>query len=113
MRRIVRTTSGKIFSIAAEIAAANAKSTMRPVGKVLIPGPAKKFCEVKGKIDREESKRRSGKYVSSPEEMEDESEDEQGEGEEWLGKDRDFWKQQFETGNAVKTKLQTKKEGSS
>ncbi|KAF6221947.1 hypothetical protein HO133_001915 [Letharia lupina] len=90
MRRIVRTRSGKIFCIAAEIAAANKKSTMRPVGHVLVPGTTKKVDEVKGGIDRKKSDCRSGEYVDSPEEMEDESEEEGGEGEEWLGKEEGF-----------------------
>lgn len=90
MRRIVRTRSGKIFCIAAEIAAANKKSTVRPVGHVLVPGTTKKVDEVKGGIDRKMSDCRSGEYMDSPEEMEDESEEEGGEGEEWLGKEEGF-----------------------
>ena len=105
MRHIVRSTGGKIFSIAAEIAAANEKSTLRPVGSVLVPGPAKKFGEVKGKMDREKSDCRSGEYVKSPEKMEDEGGEEGGEGDEWLGKDEGFWKQPFEEGNVAKTRM--------
>ena len=112
MCHIVRTANGKIFSIAAEIAAANTQSTMRPVGNVLIPGPAKKFGEVKGKIDRKKSNRRSREHVNPLEEVEDESEEE-GEEEEWLGTDEGFWKQQFDNGNVVKTGKQSGKEGSS
>lgn len=63
---------------------------MRPVGHVLFPGPPKNVDEVKGGIDRKKSDCRSGEYVDSPEEMEDESEEEGGEGEEWLGKEEGF-----------------------
>lgn len=43
-----------------------------------------------------------GEYVNSPEEMEDGSEEEDGEGEEWLGKDEGFWKQPLEERNGVR-----------
>ena len=109
MRYIVRSTRGKIFLIAAEIAAANEKSTMRPVGNVLVPGPAKKFGETKGKTDSKKSDCRSGEYVNSPEKMEDEG-GEGGDGDEWLGKDEGFWKQAFEEGKVTKTRMRTKKE---
>lgn len=110
MRHIVRTTSGKVLCIAAEIAAANEKSTTKPVGGFLIPvppGPAKKFGQVKEKIDRRKLDRKSAEYVGSPEEMEDGSEGEDEEGEGWLGKDEGFWKQPFEEGSFMRTKVQT------
>ena len=109
MRDIVRSTKGKIFLIAAEIAAANEKSTMRPVSNVLVPGPAKKFGETKGKTDSKKSDCRSGEYLNSPEKMEDEG-GEGGDGDEWLGKDEGFWKQAFEEGKVTKTRMRTKKE---
>lgn len=111
MRHIVRTASGRILSIAAEIAAANEKSAARPVGNVLVPGPARKFREVKGKIDREKC-HESKEYVNSPNQMEDGSDGEDGEGEGWLGKDQGFWKQPLEQGNVVTTRTQKRKEGS-
>lgn len=86
---IVKTTSGKIFWMAAEIAAANERSKMKPVGKVLISKPAQKTGKVKGKIDRKKLNRKCGEYVGSREDTEDESE-EDGEGEEWLGKEEHF-----------------------
>ncbi len=107
MRHIVRKISGKIFFFAAEIAAANEKSKTRPVGNVLVLGPAKKFGEIKEKIDREKLDPRSGEYVTSPEKMEDESEEE---GDEWLGKDEKFWEQPFEEGKGVKMRRWTRKE---
>ena len=110
MGHIVQKRSGKFFSFAAEIAAANEKSKMRPVGNVLVPGPAKKFGEIKEKIDREKLDPRSGEYVTSPEQMEDESEEEGGEGDEWLGKDERFWEQPFEEGTVVKMRRRTRKE---
>ncbi|CAD6567586.1 MAG: hypothetical protein ASARMPREDX12_000542 [Alectoria sarmentosa] len=112
MRHIVRTTSGKIFAIAAEIAAANEKSKMRPVGNVMVPapGPAKKFGDVKGKIDRSKSDHGSGEYVKSLKEMEDESEEGDGEAEEWLGKEKGFWQQPFEEGSVEKTRTQTRRD---
>lgn len=102
MRHIVRTTNGRIFSIAAEIAAANERSTTRPVGNILVPGPTKKSGEVKEDIDSRKLDHKSGEYMHSPEEMEDESEGEDGEGEEWLGKDEGFWKQPLAERNSVR-----------
>ena len=75
--------------MAAEIAAANEKSAMKPVGSVLIPGAATKFGAVKGRVDRTKLDRTCGEYVNSREDSEDES-DEEGEAEEWLGKDEGF-----------------------
>lgn len=109
MRHIVSKKRGKIFFFAAEIAAANEKSRTRPVGNVLVPGPAKKFGEIKEQIDREKLDPRSGEYVTSPEKMEDESEEE-GEGDEWLGKDERFWEQPVEEGKFVKMRRRTRKE---
>ena len=68
--------------MAAEIAAANERSTMKPVGNVLVPGPAKRFGEVKGKMDRKKLDRKSEDCVDSQKDSESESE-EGGEGEEW------------------------------
>ena len=76
--------------MAAEIAAANEKSTMRPVGNFLVPGHAKKSGELRGKVDRKKLSRRSGDYVESREGTESESEEEEGGGEEWLGEDEGF-----------------------
>ena len=89
LHHIVRTMRGKIFWMAAEIAAANERSAVKPVGSVLIPGAAKRFGEVKGRVDRTKLNRTSGDYVNSREDTEDES-DEEGEAEEWIGKDEDF-----------------------
>ena len=72
--------------MAAEIAAANERSTMKPVGNVLVPGHAKRFGEVKGKVDRKKLDRKSKDCVDSQEDSESESESESeegGEGEEW------------------------------
>ena len=96
MRQVVQTARGKVFSIAAEIAAANTKSSTRPVGNVLIPRPAKISGAVRGKIRRRKSDRRKEWYNKSSEEMEDESEEEAGEEDGWLGKDEGFWKRPFE-----------------
>ena len=74
--------------MAAEIAAANERSKMKPVGSVLIFKPAQKAGNVKGKIDRKKLNRKCGEYVGSREDTEDESEE--GEGEEWLGKEERF-----------------------
>ena len=76
--------------MAAEIAAANEKSAMKPVGSVLIPGAATKFGAVKGRVDRTKLNRTSGEYVNSREDSGDESNEEEGEAEEWLGKDEGF-----------------------
>ena len=76
--------------MAAEIAAANEKSAVKPVGSVLIPGIATKFGAVKGRVDRTKLDRMSGEYVNSREDSEDESDEEEGEAEEWLGKDEGF-----------------------
>ena len=94
---IVKTASGKIFSIAAEIAAANTKSTTRPVGNVLIPGPASEYGVVKGKVDRSMLGRRRGERVSLWEETELESEEEEEKGEEWLGEEEGFVSTLFES----------------
>ena len=76
--------------MAAEIAAANERSAVKPVGSVLIPGAASKFGEVKGRVDRTKLNRTSGEYVNSREDTEDESDEEEEEAEEWLGKDEGF-----------------------
>ena len=90
MRHVVQTTSGKIFCIAAEIAAANGRSTVRPAGNVLVPEPAKDSGEVQRETDGKRLGRRSGDRVDTPEKTEDESDEEEGEGEEWLGKEDGF-----------------------
>ncbi len=89
MHTIVRTTRGKILHVAAEIAAANASSTMKPVGKVLIPKPAQRLSEARRKMNRKSSER-SRKPVNWPEQIEVESDEDGGEGDEWLGKDDGF-----------------------
>ena len=113
MRDIVKTVSGKIFHMAAEIAATNAKSKMNLIGNVLIPGPAKRFGKVKGKIDRKDLGRGSRKCAYLVEYVEDESDEEEGEeggeGEGWVGKDEGFWKQPFEEGYFVRRGPQTRK----
>ena len=76
--------------MAAEIAAANERSAVKPVGSILIPGAAKKCGEAKGKIDRTKLDRTRGEYVNSREDTEGESGEEEGEAEEWLGKDEGF-----------------------
>ena len=76
--------------MAAEIAAANAKSTMRPVGKVLIPKPAKRVSRAKRNMDREISERRCRKPVSSSENIGVDSDEDEEEGDEWLGKEEGF-----------------------
>ena len=73
--------------MAAEIAATNERSALKPVGSVLIPGAATK-C--KGRVDRTKLNRTSGDYVNSREDTEGESDEEDGGAEEWLGKDEDF-----------------------
>ena len=90
MRHVVRTTSGKRFTVAAEIAVGNEKCMTRPVAKIPIPEPACKFGEVKGKIDGRKLGYESEEYVKSPEELNYGSEG--GEWEGWLGKDEGFWK---------------------
>ena len=90
LHHIVRTIRGKIFWMAAEIAATNERSALKPVGSVLIPGAATKFGEVKGRVDRTKLNRTSGEYVNSREDTEDESDEEEEEAEEWLGKDEGF-----------------------
>ena len=87
---MVRTTSGKIFCIAAEVAAANGRSTVRPAGNVLVPGPVKESDEVQREMDGKKLDRGSGDCVDPPEKTEDESDEEEGEGEEWLGKEDGF-----------------------
>lgn len=117
MRHIVRTESGRILAIAAEIAAADQKCMMRPVGQILMSGPAGKFGEVKGKIDRRKADHESELYVKSAEEMKDGSEGEDGEGEAegegWLGQNEDFWKQPFEKKWFVRSRRQRRKDKSS
>ena len=90
MFHIVSSTSGKIFWMAAEIAAANEKSTARPVGNALIPAHALRFGKVKEKVDRKMLDRTRGDYVHSREDTEDESEDEETEGEGWIGSEEGF-----------------------
>lgn len=75
--------------MAAEIAAANERSKMKPVGNVLISKPAQRAGKVKGKIDRKKLNRKCGEYVGSREATEDKNEEE-GEGDEWLGKEERF-----------------------
>ena len=105
MRHIVQTTSGKKFINAAESAAANTRSKLRPVGNVLVPGPANKFGKAKGKLDVEKSDHRCGEYETSPEEQEE------GEEEEWLGKEEGFWEQPFEEANVVEKGKERSREG--
>ena len=76
--------------MAAEIAAANERTVVKPVGSVIIPGAAKKRGEVKRRVDRTKLDRTSGEYVNSREDAEGESGEEEGEAEEWLGKDEGF-----------------------
>ena len=78
--------------MAAEIAAANERTVVKPVGSVIIPGAARKRGGVKGRVDRTKLDRTSGEYVNSREdtEGEGESDEEEGEAEEWLGKDEGF-----------------------
>ena len=112
MRHVIRTTSGKILTIAAEIAAGDEKCMMRPVGKILIPEPAKNFGEVKGEIDKRKLDHESEEYVNSPEDMKYGS-DGEGEGEGWLGKDEGFWKQPVEKERVVRSRRQRRKDRSS
>lgn len=79
--------------MAAEIAAANERSKMKPVGKVIISRPAPKAGKAKGLIDRKKLDRKRGEYVSLREKSEGESgedSEEDREGEEWLGKEEGF-----------------------
>ena len=90
MRHIVQTTSGKTFCTAAEVAAVNRSSTVRPVANVLVPEPAKEPGEMQRKMEGKKSDQRSGDGLDTPEKTEDESDEEEGEGEEWLGKEEGF-----------------------
>ena len=76
--------------MAPEVAATNERSAVKPVGSILIPGAATKRGEVKGRVDRTKLNRTSGEYVNSREDTESESDEEEGEAEEWLGKDEGF-----------------------
>ena len=87
MHDLVKSTSGRIFAIAAEIAAANMHSAMKPVGVVMLPASAKRIRKIKGRTKRKKLKNARAASVSSPEEVGDES------GEEvdgWLGKEEGF-----------------------
>ena len=86
MHKIVGRVSGKIFSIAAEIAAVNTKSTTRPVGNVLVPG----FAKNSGELERKNLVCRREKNEGSVEELVDRSDDEGGGAEEWVGKEEGF-----------------------
>lgn len=85
---------------------------MSPVGKIMIPEPASKFGEVKGKIDRRKLDHKSEEYVDSPEEMKygSEGDEGEGEGEGWLGKDEGFWKQPFEKERVVRSRRRRRKD---
>lgn len=117
MHHVVRTESGRLFAIAAEIAAADQKCMMRPLGQILMSGPASIVGEVKGETDRRQLGHESELYVESPEEMQHGSEGEDGEGEVegegWLGQDEDFWKQPFEKKWFVRSRRQRRKDKSS
>ena len=86
MHDLVKRTSGRIFAIAAEIAAANMHSALKPVGVVMLPASAKRIRKVKRRT-RKKSKNRGAASVNPPEEMEDESEQE---GDDWIGKEEGF-----------------------
>lgn len=63
---------------------------MRPAGNVLVPEPAKDSGEVQRNVDGKKLDRGSGDCVDTPEKTEDESDEQEGEGEEWLGKEDGF-----------------------
>ncbi|KAM0799875.1 hypothetical protein BDR22DRAFT_973289 [Usnea florida] len=85
MHDLVKSTSGRIFAIAAEIAAANMHSAMKPVGVVMFP--AKRIRKVEGRTKRKKLKDVGGSSMILSEEMGDES-GEDGDG--WLGKEEGF-----------------------
>ena len=87
MHDLVKSTSGRIFAIAAEIAAANMHSAMKPVGVVILPGSAKKIRKIKRRTKRKRLKVVGASSVNPPEEMGDESGEE---GDEWQGKEKWF-----------------------
>ena len=87
MHDLVKRTSGRIFAIAAEIAAANMRSAMKPVGVVILPGSAKRIRKIKGRTRRKRLKDVGVSSVNPPEEMGDES-GEEGDG--WLGREEGF-----------------------
>ena len=87
MHDLVKTTDGRLFAIAAEIAAANMHSAMKPVGVVMLPASAKRIRKVKGRTNRKKLKNRGAASVNPPEGMEDESEEEDND---WLGKEEGF-----------------------
>lgn len=80
MHHVVKTDSGNLFVIVAEIAAANQKCMMRLVGQILMSGPASKLGERKGKIDGEKADHESELYVKTSEEMKHGSDGEDGGG---------------------------------
>ena len=87
MHDLVKSTSGRIFTIAAEIAAANMHSTTKPVGVVMFPGSAKRIRKVKVGTKRKKLKDVGASPVNPPEEMGEESgEDRDG----WMGKEEGF-----------------------
>ena len=87
MHDVVKGTSGRIFAIAAEIAAANMHSAMKPVGVVMLPVSAKRIRKVKGRTKRKKLKNVGAASVNPPEDMGDDSGEE---GDDWLGKEEGF-----------------------
>ena len=87
MHDLVKSTSGRIFAIAAEISAANMHSAMKPVGVVMLPVSAKRIRKIKGRTKRKKLKIAVAASVNLPEDMADESGEE---GEDWLGKEEGF-----------------------
>ena len=87
MHSLVKSTSGRIFAIAAEIAAANHHSAMKPVGVVMLPVSAKRIRKIKGRTKRKKLKIAGAASMNLPDYMGDESGEE---GEDWLGKDEGF-----------------------
>ena len=87
MHDLVKSTSGRIFAIAAEIAAANMHSAMKPVGVVILPGSAKRIRKIKRRTRRKRLKDVGVSSATPPEETGDESGEE---GDDWLGKEEGF-----------------------
>ena len=87
MHDLVKSTSGRIFAIAAEIAAANMHSAMKPVGVVMFPGSATRIRKVRGRTKRKKLKDVGASSMNPPEGMVDESGED---GDDWLGKEEGF-----------------------
>ena len=87
MHDLVKGTSGRIFAIAAEIAAANMHSAMKPVGVVMLPVSAKRIRKIKGRTKRKKLRIAEAAPVNPPEEIGDDSGEE---GDDWLGREEGF-----------------------